>query len=398
MESAKELQKKLFASSATNLLSSSSQTFEGFFQPPKFERKYQNSFESPDAHQQTRVKLPDMRESPIQTSVALQMGRSQPKSLLHRTLNKSTDFSSKQKPESNSVANEILHNTQSRSRMLSRESRASLSNLSYENLSPKDLADFQKKHVAGLLTPVPRTLSSTPTMFEFDVAEPYPSNAGLKKTYFQDLENSFNSQKQMDQSITLSTDESASQFEKPRTSNPTKLVHQNLLSNSLRFYWYHNSSEPSEALKPHCREGATLTSAGQNIFLYGGRANGISCEIMGYRARKGVWKRIAATGEVPKEGRAYHTAVECNNQIYIFGGQLEKSSHQNRPCLSNEVFKFDPQKSSWKLVPVQGTLIEPRKAHAACIYEQAMIVYGGIDQYNRYLDDVWAYHLSKLDL
>lgn len=402
MEISHQLQKKTISPSTLVLISPPSKTLEGFFRSPHFERQLrQNSVELPEIHQ-NRKKVLELKENLHQPPIAPHISRIQSKTMLLRPVNKSNDFSSKQQLGSILWADETTPtNTLFRSKRIFGESKSSLNSLSYENLSTKDLAEFQKKHIAGLLTPegFGRSFNFPPSLFDTDASETSLSHAGARKisNHFQDSENSFISPKHGDQCNTLSTDDSASRFEKTRAINPTKLIHQNCATNNLKFYWYHNDNESSESLKPHCREGATLTTVGSIIYLYGGRANGISSEMMVYRARKGIWKRLTVTGDVPKEGRAYHTAVEYNSQIFIFGGQLEKSFYQNRPCLSNEIFKFDPQKSVWKLVPAQGTLIEPRKAHAVCIYEQAMIVYGGIDQYNRYLDDVWAYHLSKFD-
>ena len=158
---------------------------------------------------------------------------------------------------------------------------------------------------------------------------------------------------------------------------------------------YHSNQFNGE-FKPDNREGASLTAIGSNLFLYGGRTDhGFSAEMDNYQIKKWSWKKIKPAGNVPRDGRAYHSAVEVDNQIYVFGGQLESSFPQNKGSLSNEVHCFNPQTNIWKAIPAQGVAIEPRKGHAACVYEQAMIVYGGLDQFNGYLDDVWAYYLSK---
>lgn len=67
-----------------------------------------------------------------------------------------------------------------------------------------------------------------------------------------------------------------------------------------------------------------------------------------------TWTKIESQEEKP-QGRSGHSMLECNNEIYIFGGKTS-NFHE-----TNEIWKFNPNSNSndnTKFILVQDTILE----------------------------------------
>ena len=361
-------------------------SLKGFFRPPKSEAQWaQISTEQTDSVNKP-VKLPSITKvGSFRSSKSTNTSNERQSPLVQ---SRSTDFSSMMRPKSNLT----LHPTVSEGSTRKGETKSPTENFPFRQFSFKDFTDIQKRRRGSLI--LEGSMPSIELIGSMTLDSPQQDLLKVNSHQASDFETSFSSQNQINQSA----DESTPISEKPKPDNGVKIVQSyqpGYPSDQPKFYWYHPNSL-SEEFKPECREGASLTAVGSNLFLYGGRSDVVSSDMVRYRIKKWNWKKVEADGDVPKEGRAYHSAVEFENHVYIFGGQLESLAFQSRPALTNEVLKFDPQTSTWTSIQSQGASIEPRKAHAASVYDQTMIVYGGIDQFNRHLDDVWAYYLSNI--
>lgn len=159
------------------------------------------------------------------------------------------------------------------------------------------------------------------------------------------------------------------------------------------FYWYKPELK-DEDIRPKGREGATLTVIGEKAYLYGGLSTGIMKELHVYNLNKNKWKIPGVVGEVPRQGRSGHSAVGIKSSLWIFGGETEAPSNATyRVCLNNMIV-YNTALGQWNTVQARSIKepIAPRRNHAACVYDQIMVVYGGVGQLGDYLNDVWVFN------
>lgn len=84
-----------------------------------------------------------------------------------------------------------------------------------------------------------------------------------------------------------------------------------------------------------------------------------------------VWKKLDVIDYQPSS-REGHSLVSHNHSIYAFGG-LESSQR------TNTLMNYDLLTSKWTLIDnySDDSFPVPRTQHAACIYDDIMIIHGG---------------------
>jgi N-acetylneuraminic acid mutarotase len=69
--------------------------------------------------------------------------------------------------------------------------------------------------------------------------------------------------------------------------------------------------------------------------------------------------------------------------MYIFGGKDSNSQKLN------DLWAFDLESSTWTLMqPIDRRSPDPRSGHTACYYEGYILVFGGILEVTKELNDV----------
>lgn len=92
---------------------------------------------------------------------------------------------------------------------------------------------------------------------------------------------------------------------------------------------------------------------------------------------------------MPKE-RAGHSAVLYENSIYIFGGKDDENFKLN------DLWKFDLAARTWtNLETATGTAPMARAGHTANVYEGKMFIFGGIFEVTKELNDCHIYDIAK---
>ena len=81
------------------------------------------------------------------------------------------------------------------------------------------------------------------------------------------------------------------------------------------------------------------------------------------------------------------------NNIFIFGGFIGNP----HPHYSNTLYKFDLTNSLYKEKKTTGSLPPPRSDHTAIVFNDTMVVFGGITQGNHYLNDVFCLNLLNME-
>jgi hypothetical protein len=76
--------------------------------------------------------------------------------------------------------------------------------------------------------------------------------------------------------------------------------------------------------------------------------------------------------------------------MYVFGGKADNS------VKLNDLWAFNIQSQAWTRVnPVDEVRPETRSGHTACLYENFILIFGGIFEVTRELNDVYAYSLAQ---
>ncbi|KAG8979221.1 hypothetical protein FRB90_008173, partial [Tulasnella sp. 427] len=129
---------------------------------------------------------------------------------------------------------------------------------------------------------------------------------------------------------------------------------------------------------PGSREGHTLTAVGNTLWVYGGRdgkkiLGDLWCiELGSMKAMERIrWRQIPTRNLWPS-ARAYHSTVEYQGDLYIFGGH----DHGLVPSF-NDLWKFDTRKETWSQVQCSGLLPDERDAHCATVIGDNMFVFAG---------------------
>jgi len=137
------------------------------------------------------------------------------------------------------------------------------------------------------------------------------------------------------------------------------------------------------------------------MYLYGGSV-GLSSNSVFYALdlTKLIWetvrtkpyKNIEDNNPAPRDE---HTAILHDEQMVVFGGFVDGER-------VNQTYKFTFKTGEWKLVTSESEhMPSPRAGHSASLYiseetgEPYMYIFGGKDQQNLKLNDMWRLSLTR---
>lgn len=91
-----------------------------------------------------------------------------------------------------------------------------------------------------------------------------------------------------------------------------------------------------------------------------------------------------------------HAACAWENLLLIVGGSRHYNKETRRRNCLNDVQTYSPTENRWtELNCDAGSMFEHRRYHSACIVGRHLLVYGGIDSVERYLSDTMALTLGR---
>jgi Kelch motif len=94
-------------------------------------------------------------------------------------------------------------------------------------------------------------------------------------------------------------------------------------------------------------------------------------------------------GDIPKTRDEHSASLYESNSMVIFGGFVNG-------VRNNDVYKFTFITRKWELLkPSTAAAPAPRAAHSSIIYKDLIIIFGGKDEDNEKLNDVWAFNLRN---
>ncbi|CAO3622416.1 unnamed protein product [Mucor fragilis] len=149
--------------------------------------------------------------------------------------------------------------------------------------------------------------------------------------------------------------------------------------------------------------GATTTLVHQHIYVFGGRVQStrqISNRVYILSLKTKAWKTVQPQN-TPPTPRYFHSADyhEQKNQILIYGGMGVKKSARGAEelvALDDLVF-LNIQTMGWEYhAPAnEAPLPSPRYAHVSSLIRGKLIVIGGQDVNNQYLQDMHIFDIKK---
>eukprot|EP00873_Tetraselmis_striata_P045080 jgi/Tetstr1/465344/TSEL_010030.t1 len=149
--------------------------------------------------------------------------------------------------------------------------------------------------------------------------------------------------------------------------------------------WMRITAETEEGLIVHPRSGATLTTIGDKLYLYGGQdiATGMCHkEMLVLDTLSWRWSRVELAGGKQPPPRHSHCAGKlADNSILVFGG-VGEGGHLD------DVWVFNTAQAGWTAPSVGAAKPRAREMHSGTMLDATtMLVYGGRDAAGRVLDD-----------
>ena len=100
------------------------------------------------------------------------------------------------------------------------------------------------------------------------------------------------------------------------------------------------------------------------------------------------WESIHARGEQPLN-RDEHTCVLYEDSLIVFGGFINSGERMN------DMYRYYFKENKWeRVIMMGGDVPAPRSGHSAVIYSDSMFVFGGKDNDNNRLNDIWEFNFS----
>lgn len=106
------------------------------------------------------------------------------------------------------------------------------------------------------------------------------------------------------------------------------------------------------------------------------------------------WSIVETTGQVPPPSpRDSHTAVICNDAMYLFGGSTANAR--------NDLYSFSFETNQWSEVRPASSAGQaacepcPRFCHSCQVHDNSLYVFGGYDGHQR-LNDFWQFKLPTV--
>lgn len=147
---------------------------------------------------------------------------------------------------------------------------------------------------------------------------------------------------------------------------------------------------------PFHRYGHTVVTYNDKIYLWGGRNDVCSCNILYcFDVETHTWSRPEVTGDIPGP-RDGHSACVYKDKMYIFGGFQDDIDQ-----FSCDVHSLDFKTMTWSYIPTIGTPPSYRDFHSAAAINDRMYIFGGRgDKHSPYhsMEEIYCSDIVYLDL
>ncbi|KAL6946855.1 hypothetical protein ACO0QE_001707 [Hanseniaspora vineae] len=138
------------------------------------------------------------------------------------------------------------------------------------------------------------------------------------------------------------------------------------------------------------------------LYVFGGQFddtyfNDLCCyDLSSFRKPNSHWVFLKPETFIPPP-ITNHSMCVYENKLWVFGGDTAQG-------LLNQVFVYDPFKNDWTVVQTQpahkqvdAEMPPPMQEHACSVYKDLMCVFGGKDENDIYLNDLWILNMKTLE-
>lgn len=121
-------------------------------------------------------------------------------------------------------------------------------------------------------------------------------------------------------------------------------------------------------------------------FKQGNRTN----EVATYNFSTNSWTNVLVpTGDALPCPRSGHSATLHNGNMYVFGGKNDESEKLD------DLWVYNIADSKWTKLSPDGECPYPRSGHSCDVYDDWLVLFGGIWDVTKELNDLWFYSISK---
>lgn len=181
------------------------------------------------------------------------------------------------------------------------------------------------------------------------------------------------------------------QVSDPHAENAEKTYAPLYCLNMKTFAWTQLKTR-GDIVLPRDEHSAVVDEPNSQMLVFGGFQEGERTnDTLIYNLKTNVWAKVKLPDNAPRPcPRSGHAAVVFNNSMYVFGGKADNS------VKLNDLWAFNIQSQAWtRLNPVDEVRPETRSGHTACLYENFILIFGGIFEVTRELNDVYAFSLAQ---
>ncbi len=156
--------------------------------------------------------------------------------------------------------------------------------------------------------------------------------------------------------------------------------------------------------RPEAREGATLTRlrvqtrAGteERAYLFGGLSRELysAVDCLAHDSQGGFHWTHQSFSE-PNKRRYGHAACAWEDRMLVVGGaRMYSREAKHRECMS-DVISYTPVSDEWTEIVPEGTPFEARRYHSVCMVGSQLVLYGGINGQQTYLADLQSLNIGR---
>jgi len=129
---------------------------------------------------------------------------------------------------------------------------------------------------------------------------------------------------------------------------------------------------------------------GTKVIIFGGFEDGCrTSTVRTFDLETHKWALLTPTSQVAPSPRAGHSATFHNDSMYIFGGKDDENQKLN------DLWRFDMVQLSWTKIVTEGHCPPPRAGHSAVVYEGKIMIFGGIFEVTKEMNDCHLYDIQK---
>lgn len=162
-----------------------------------------------------------------------------------------------------------------------------------------------------------------------------------------------------------------------------------------RMAWYPKSKGNSAVgFMVDSKEGRSCLFHNNILYMYGGYSPSTD-QIFFQGFNMNTKKMFDIKSKVSREPlpRAFHSMCIYEEYLIIFGGEIF-STYTDSRLMTNELVLFNLRSQEYAKVNIHDN-IDPRKHHSACIIGSHLLIYGGIDEESRTLNNFLSLNLVK---